>query len=227
MIKVFAFLTRLPTLSDEQFHAHWRDPHGTLTRRMPQITRYVQNHQVDAARVVPGIAPCSYSGVATVWFTDLGKMVEMQSDPRYQPLYDDGFLLYEQSLLAWLVADEVVVRDYADATATGSPAKALVMAKRHPALSTADFESRLAALDAGLLSTPGIAGYKRSTPHAAALGGQPPLFDAVLEFLYDTSDALAAAWGGPQSPSRALAPLLDAAGTTGLAAREERVIWPD
>jgi len=33
MIKVFAFIVKRADLTDEKFHAHWREPHGRLISR--------------------------------------------------------------------------------------------------------------------------------------------------------------------------------------------------
>ena len=46
MIKVSAFLPKRADLTDEQFHAHWRHPHGDLAVRTQRIRRYVQLHGI-------------------------------------------------------------------------------------------------------------------------------------------------------------------------------------
>ncbi|MDB5680773.1 MAG: hypothetical protein JWO16_578 [Sphingomonas bacterium] len=49
MFTLFSCLPRHPSLSREQFHDHWRHPHATLASRVPVITSYTQNHQIDCA----------------------------------------------------------------------------------------------------------------------------------------------------------------------------------
>lgn len=66
MLKVFALLTKLDALDRAGFGAHWRHPHGTLTKRMPQVRRYVQN-LVEPGITPTGLAPASWSGVAAIW----------------------------------------------------------------------------------------------------------------------------------------------------------------
>ena len=48
MIKIFVMINKQPHMTDEQFHAHWRHPHGTLTCRVPQIRAYVQDHGISS-----------------------------------------------------------------------------------------------------------------------------------------------------------------------------------
>jgi hypothetical protein len=47
MIKVFGFIARRPDLTAEQFHDHYRHPHGTMARHMPTLLSYTQAHQID------------------------------------------------------------------------------------------------------------------------------------------------------------------------------------
>lgn len=47
MFKVFGFLARRPDIAPEQFHAHYRHPHGTLAREMPTLLSYTQSHQIE------------------------------------------------------------------------------------------------------------------------------------------------------------------------------------
>ena len=47
MIKLFALIPKLPGITDEKFHSHWRDPHGELAKH---ITEMRQN-------MGPGVVP--------------------------------------------------------------------------------------------------------------------------------------------------------------------------
>ena len=47
MIVSFSLIRRRADLSSEAFRAHWLDPHGPLTARIPGTMRYVQNHVID------------------------------------------------------------------------------------------------------------------------------------------------------------------------------------
>jgi hypothetical protein len=66
MIKTYAFIVKKAGLSDEQFHAHWRDPHGVMTARIPYFVRYLQNHGVgEECRLAP-FPPVPFRGVPVI-----------------------------------------------------------------------------------------------------------------------------------------------------------------
>jgi hypothetical protein len=70
--KLICILRRNPALPPEPFHAHWRDHHGGLFQRIPElcdpILAYDQNH---------GIATdAPFDGVTEQWFADLATFSE-------------------------------------------------------------------------------------------------------------------------------------------------------
>jgi len=75
MIKLMFCITRLPGLTAEEFHNHWRGTHAELVKRHAAtfgIVKYDQSHAiVDEPRNQPSAAfPHRYDGVAEVWFKD-------------------------------------------------------------------------------------------------------------------------------------------------------------
>ena len=56
-VKVHAFMVKKAGLSDEDFHSHWRDPHGHLAMRVTEIIRYVQDHTYGTNPQFEGWAP--------------------------------------------------------------------------------------------------------------------------------------------------------------------------
>ena len=85
MIKVSAFLPKRADLTDEQFHAHWRHPHGDLAVRTQRIRRYVQLHSFDPA-ISADIrnsrnGPEQYDGVAQLWFDSFEDMAVNAGNP--------------------------------------------------------------------------------------------------------------------------------------------------
>ena len=71
-VKSVEFIRRRPDLSHDAFTAHWRDVHGPIAARIPQIRRYVQNHLRPAA-YADGRVP-AYDGLAITWFNDRDSM---------------------------------------------------------------------------------------------------------------------------------------------------------
>ena len=47
MIVSISLMRRRPDISLETFRAHWLDPHGRLTAKLPGTRHYVQNHVID------------------------------------------------------------------------------------------------------------------------------------------------------------------------------------
>ncbi len=78
-VKVFCFFARRPDLTEQQFHDHWRHPHGTMAKRITSVRRYVQAHAV-------GDQPTSSSGhdgVAELWFDDIQTANTLNEDADY------------------------------------------------------------------------------------------------------------------------------------------------
>lgn len=68
MVKVFFCITRKPGMSPEEFRRYWKDVHGPIAARIPELRRYVQHHTVHP-NPLGGAVP-SYDGVAELWFDD-------------------------------------------------------------------------------------------------------------------------------------------------------------
>ena len=72
MIKLTYFIHRLPALSPEEFHDHWRHHHAELIKKHAptfDIRRYIQLHATGDPRNEPTPAfPRRYDGVAELWF---------------------------------------------------------------------------------------------------------------------------------------------------------------
>jgi uncharacterized protein (TIGR02118 family) len=108
MTKMFATIPRRRGLTEQQFHDHWRHPHGTLTRKISTITAYVQSHKIHST-YVPA-ADCIYDGAAEVWYDNLADALNMKDEPAYvrynvpdEPLFVDmdglKFMLTEEEVV--------------------------------------------------------------------------------------------------------------------------------
>src|SRR3546814_12794499 len=45
-IKILATIPRRKDISEQQFHDHWRHPHGTLSKKIACLRGYVQSHRI-------------------------------------------------------------------------------------------------------------------------------------------------------------------------------------
>ncbi|WP_164844030.1 EthD family reductase [Croceicoccus ponticola] len=221
-VKVYAFIIKKPGLTDEQFHAHWRDPHGTLTATLPYFKRYVQNHGIGSLPTLPGLTPMPYLGIPTVWVDQLSDLEAAVADPLYAPLDRDVDELYIRDKAAWLFTTEYS-RCVSPTNKAFAPIKAQVFIKQKPG--TSDFEGHMAEFSKALGSLPGVIGLTAALP---LQGSDAPLFDGVVEVSFEDQDHFEAAWtdDGPDGALAMLDTFADRDGSRGFLSREERVIWP-
>ena len=48
LIVSLSLMQRRKDISDDEFRAHWLDPHGVMTAELPNTRRYVQGHVIDS-----------------------------------------------------------------------------------------------------------------------------------------------------------------------------------
>src|SRR3546814_7741895 len=73
-IKILATVPRRKDISEQQFHDHWRHPHGTLSKKIACLRGYVQSH-----RIVSPLLPdtqLAYDGITELWYDSLDKSEE-------------------------------------------------------------------------------------------------------------------------------------------------------
>lgn len=109
MIKLWFCVTKKPDMSDERFHAYWKDVHGPIAAKIPGIRRYVQHH---TAYPTPPIGVPSYDGVAEYWFDDYPSVEKALSSPEVATtLADQPNFMADNSALAFFITEEHVVID--------------------------------------------------------------------------------------------------------------------
>lgn len=228
MIKVFVFIKKLPHLTDEQFHAHWRHPHGTLTLRMPQLLGYVQNHGIGSRPTLPGLPSTPYLGVPVIQLASIADLGAMAADPLYKPLHDDALLLYDQQDVVWLVTNpQPSARS--PALPGGPIINAMLLLRRASNRPAEQFQRDIRELSAALPTAAGNGCESRlSLPDPAFYAGtDKPRFDALIEMRFAQIDSFEKGWSSPATQellSTAQRSLLDSSQTFGFLAQEERFI---
>ena len=48
MMHIHYFITRKASMNDAEFHRYWRETHGPIAAKIPQLHRYVQSHRIRA-----------------------------------------------------------------------------------------------------------------------------------------------------------------------------------
>ena len=229
MIKVFALIPKLPHVTDEKFHAHWRDPHGELARRITTIRRYSQSHAV--AGFVSGFAPAIYQGLAEVHFDSLEIAAAMGNDPNYVNYCGaDEPNFIDQSRLAFMFCAERVVLAGPELAVDSPEIKAMLLLKRAPGLAPADFCDGLAKLsEVAIDATHELIRCVQCTTLPELYASGEPAFDAIVELSWVSRAAYERSWASSSTVDRhlsALAAITDMRASSSLLAEPYRIIWP-
>src|SRR3546814_12373403 len=115
-IKILATIPRRKDISEQQFHDHWRHPHGTLSKKIACLRGYVQSH-----RLVSPLLPdtqLAYDGITALWYYSLDDALNMGKDPEHrkynipaEPLYVDMV----EMKLTFFVEEIITSRPYVEA----------------------------------------------------------------------------------------------------------------
>jgi len=109
MIRLTALLQRNPSLSPEEFQAHWRDTHAGLVSSVPGIRDWVVRYEQHPRLVQPGSWTGSegYDGMAVQWFRSHDDLMAMIQDPAYRHrVSPDELRLLDMQRCAFLVTTE-------------------------------------------------------------------------------------------------------------------------
>ncbi len=113
-IKMFCVLPKRHDISDQEFHDHWRHPHGTLATTISTARHYVQSHRV-ADDVVDAMGRPRYEGVVEVWFDNAADALGMPEHPMYKKhLAPDEPNFIDMAGIDYVFTDENVIRTAPD-----------------------------------------------------------------------------------------------------------------
>lgn len=94
MFQMIVILRRKPEISKEEFHRHWKDKHGPLFRKFPQIKRYTQYHVTDKCR---DDSDKPIDGIAILEFDSREEMQKAWEMMEYKDIRDDELIFLEKS----------------------------------------------------------------------------------------------------------------------------------
>lgn len=109
MIINLGYYKRKPGLTHAEFSEHWRDVHGPLIRRIPNIDRYllryVQHHLTpDPTQPIP--PGMDYDGFSEAWFPSLEARAELFALPFFQAeVIADERRFLDMDATRWSVID--------------------------------------------------------------------------------------------------------------------------
>lgn len=219
MIKVFALIPRRPDVPVEEFHDHWRHPHGDLALRITTMQGYLQSHRL--ASPGGGLEDPPYEGIAEVWFEDLATAAGMGEDPDYiegchadEPLFIDvdrlAFLMTEQDVL---VAGPPTAQD-----AAGVKLLILLPADGDAPRSVGPSREQEQELGTRL----GATRHVLCLPSAEAYADAAPPYGGIRELWWPDRRAMESARDAEPDAWKQLV----GGATEALLATEHRVLWP-
>jgi uncharacterized protein (TIGR02118 family) len=223
MIHIHYFITRLEKLTNAEFHNYWRDTHGPIAGRIPQLHRYVQSHRIQAAGAVG--SESSYDGEAEVLIDSTKAFAELRKSPEYL----EGALADERNFIdlrrvEWMATTDHVIID----GPTGAKlVKGVWQLKRLPGMPLDEFRKYWIEVHGAMgHDLPGIRRYVQSHLIDDAYLYATPLYDGVAQLWFDNPNAMHAAF--ESSAGKAMAEdglkFLDMPFTRNFVAREHVVI---
>ncbi len=192
MIHLLYFITRKPSLGEAEFHRYWRDTHGPIAARIPQLVRYEQSHRIPFAGT-----NSSYDGAAEAWLENEAALHAL----RHTSEYVDGALADEPNFIdmnrvEWLVTQDRVILD-----GPQSPGltKGIFQLRRKPGLSLADFRRYWVEVHAPIVKRlPGLRRYVQCHTVDAAYDYAEPRWDGIAQLWVDSPDTYQAMLDSPE-----------------------------
>jgi hypothetical protein len=110
---MFCGLPRRQEVTAQQFHDHWRHPHGTLARNITTIRNYVQSHQLHSDLLGPD--QNSYDGIPEVAWESETDGMGMATHPVYvRDLIPDEPKFIDMERIFFLFTQEEVLQSLPD-----------------------------------------------------------------------------------------------------------------
>ena len=185
MLHALYFITRKPGLRDAEFHRYWREVHGPIAKKIPQLKSYVQTHRIPFPG---GVANSPYDGAAEVLIENEAALEQLRREPAYLngALVDEAKFI-DLNRVEWQVTTDHVIID-------GAPrpgmAKAVFQIKGKPGLSLPDFKKYWLDVHGPIVKKcPGLRRYVQCHAVEGAYAYGNPRWDGVAELWCD--DALA------------------------------------
>lgn len=227
MVKVLALIPQRPDISREKFHSHWISPHGEMACGIDTLQAYVQCHRLRPG--VGGLPEADYEGIAEVWFTDVETAAAMGENPVYaEQVNPDEPNFIDVDRLAFVFADEHVVRNGSEIAKDDPVVKAQILLRRAAGTSREAFDAAWAATDADFAAAfPGALRLVRTEAREESYAeGEPPA-DGFAEIWWPDRETFEADWAADgESYLRSLEGFADLGASSGFLSEEVRLIWP-
>lgn len=224
MLHVLYFITRKPSLSDEEFHRYWKETHGPIAARIAQTWRYEQSHRIPLEGT-----NSPYDGAAEAWIEDQAAMDALRTSAAYVngALADEPNFI-DMNRVEWLVTHDYVIKD---GPQTPQQVKGIFQLKRKPGMNLQDFRKYWIEVHGPIVcELPGLQRYVQCHTIDAAYSYAEPKWDGVAQLwvedlaawdtLVNSKEFTEGSW--PDG-----AKFLDQGLITNFMAQEYQVKWPE
>ena len=108
LIKMFCYMPRKAGITSQEFHDHWRHPHGTLGMKLETLCNFVQGHQIHSPLLGPDQS--RYEGLVEVWFDNAADAADLAVHPLYQNvLVPDGTNFIDMENIGYIFTEEEIL----------------------------------------------------------------------------------------------------------------------
>lgn len=191
MLKACTLFRRKPGASVEEYQSYWRTGHVPFIKAMKPVKRYIQNHPFAVNDKWP-----PYDGLVELWVDDTETLKAMGKSPEYAAVIEDEKAFVDRSTIDLVLTEEHVILD---GKAPPGAVKQVILLKRKPGLSPAEFQDYWLNKHAPLVGKPpGLIRYVQA--HAKLAGyrdGREPAWDGVGTMIYESLEAAQAARQAP------------------------------
>lgn len=185
----------------EDFRTYWRERHGPLAAKAPNLREYWQNHVTE--RLQRGIefvrGPWDFDGFSQLWFDDA-----QQADHAFKDSAMAGALITDEQHFLGELHIVTVTQSVVVPVPEGAPRKALLKRistlKRRPDISEQDFRREWIVHRDHVQKMPGVGGYRQNVVISRErVKGQPcgyeelPI-DGIVELWFENTATLGAAF---------------------------------
>ncbi len=224
MLHILYFITRKPSLSDEEFHRYWKETHGPIAARIAQTWRYEQSHRIPLEGT-----NSPYDGAAEAWIEDQAAIDALRTSTEYVngALADEPNFI-DMNRVEWLVTHDHVIKD---GPQTPHQVKGIFQLKRKPGMNLEDFRQYWIEVHGPIVcELPGLQRYVQCHTIDAAYSYAEPKWDGVAQLwvedlaawdtLVNSKEFTEGSW--PDG-----AKFLDQTLITNFMAQEYQVKWPE
>lgn len=197
-------IRKKPDWTFDEFNAYWRDKHGALASRAPNLRGYWQNSVID--RLQRGIefarGGWDFDGFSQLWFDDVGRASHAfkESDMAAELIADENRFL---GGLHIVTAEQSVVVPVPAEEERAKLLKRMSIIRRQPSLSEDDFRTEWKVHGELVRKMPGVSGYRQNVIiEREREKGRPcdyetlPI-DGIVEFWFKDAATLDAAFASP------------------------------